>query len=97
MSDESLEKTEKQDASNEQTDDKLTPTGVSAMQGNDPEIERYQREQEKYIEDLYDYRTKMQEQGNTKAVDEADDEIKFANRRLYEAVQQKHGIKPSGE
>jgi hypothetical protein len=97
MSDESLEKTEKPDASNEQTDEKLTPTGVSAMQGRDAEIERYQRDQEKYVEGLYDYRTNMARQGNIQAVEETDEEIKFANKRLYEAVQEKHGIKPASE
>ena len=97
MSDESLEKTEKPDTSNEQTDEKLTPTGVSAMQGSDAEIERYQREQEKYIEDLYQYRTQMERQGNLKAVQETDEEIKFSQKRLYETVQEKHGIKPGGD
>jgi hypothetical protein len=82
---------EKQDVKQTESLKPLSAGGREAMQSD---ITAYQRDLEKYIEELNKHKTRMQEIGNQQAVTETDDEIQKINQILYENVQKKHGIEP---
>ena len=61
------------------------------MQG---ELQAYQDNMEKYDEQLFKHKARMQEIGTQPAVDEPEAEIRKVNKELFDIVQKKHGIEP---